>query len=203
MVEPARRNLLRYPGALLSDTTGAPCSAIGPNGQAAATGFTVGIPLVNARDAAGIETITWVPVLEEIRPAQDAGCPSRGPFSLVYLSTLDDCGPLEADPLPDRGLAAVRVNYPYQAATLSGFRRMPPTDSDPLPPNWANVITADDASVQETNAAPGGVVEDSSTVGTYSGQFGLGVQLAFAGKTVRPFRKLVSAQAIYRREVFQ
>jgi len=40
-------------------------------------------------------------------------------------------------------------------------------------------------------------------VGPYAGTFGLGRQLALAGRTVRPFRKVVSAQAIYRREVVE
>lgn len=205
ITEPSRPNLLRYAGALLGDTTGAACSAVGPNGQAAATGFTVGIPLVDSRNANGVETITWVPVLEEIRAAQYSNCPSRGPFSLVYLGAQDVCGPLGADPVPDgaRGVAAVRINYPYQAAMLSGFRSSPPTADDPLPPNLSNPIEADDGSVQQNNGAPGGLLDDSAEAGTYAGGLGLGRQLALAGKTVRPFRKLISAQAIYRREVFQ
>ena len=36
----------------------------------------------------------------------------------------------------------------------------------------------------------------------YNGDYGLGQQYAWA-KTVRPYRSLISAQAIYRREVFQ
>lgn len=201
--DPARPTLLRYPGALLSADTSASCAAIGPNGQAAATGLIVGIPLVEARDASGAETIAWVPVLEEIRARQDLECPARGAFSLIYQPDLDACGALDGDPVVDRGFAAVRVNYPYQAATLSAFRPAPPTDTDPLPPNWANVITADDGAVQELNAAPGVPLGDDGRVGAYAGPFGLGRQLAFAGRTVRPFRRLVSAQAIYRREVFQ
>ena len=104
ITEPQRPNLLRYAGALMSDSSGTACSAIGPNGQAAATGLTVGIPLVETRDASGGESITWVPVLQEIRAAGDAECPSRGPFSLVYIATNDDCGALQADPLADRAL---------------------------------------------------------------------------------------------------
>ncbi|MBI4887199.1 MAG: pilus assembly protein [Acidobacteria bacterium] len=202
ITEPSRPNLLRYAGALLSDDTGAACSAVGPNGAAAPTGLTVGIPLVNSRDAGGVESITWVPVLEEIRSAQDAECPLRGPFSLIYLASQDECGPLDADPLPDRGLAAVRMNYPYQAATLSGFQPSPPTDSDPIPPNIANVILAEDGGVQQTNTAPGAPIDDGA-VGPYAGPFGLGRQLALAGRTVRPFRKLISVQAIYRREAVE
>jgi hypothetical protein len=202
ITEPSRPNLLRYAGALLSDGSGTACSAVGPNGQAAPTGLTVGIPLVTARGGNGAESITWVPVLEEVRAAQDAQCPQRGPFSLLYIPTSDECGALDADPLPDRGLVAVRVNYPYQAATLSGFQPATPTDTDPIPPNVANVISADDASVQENNAAPGSPLDDGS-VGPYAGPFGLGRQLALAGKTVRPFRKLISAQSIYRREAVE
>jgi len=203
ITDPTRPNLLRYPGALLSDGSGTGCSAVGPDGAASPTGLTVGIPLVVSRDGAGTETITWVPVLQEIRATRDLDCPARGPFSLIYLAAQDDCGSLGADPMPDRGLAAVRINYPYQAAMLSGFRASPPTASDPLPPNVSNVILADDSGVQQTNAAPGGPVDDPAAIGTYTGEFGLGRQLALAGRTVRPFRRLVSAQSIYRREVFQ
>ena len=201
ITEPSRPNLLRYPGALLSDDAGAACSAAGPNGAAGPTGFTVGIPLVDA--ATGVDTITWVPVLQEVRGLQDANCPSRGPFSLIYLAGQDECGPLDADPMPERGLAAVRINYPYQAAMLSGFRSSAPTDTDPFPPNVSNAITADDAGVQQNNVAPGDPIDDAGAVGAYAGGFGLGRQLALAGQTVRPFRKLISAQAIYRREVFE
>ena len=202
ITEPSRPNFLRYAGALLIDGTGAACSAIGPNGQASPTGLTVGIPLVNARSSDGVESITWVPVVQEIRAAQDADCPERGPFSLVYLASQDDCGALDADPLADRGLAAVRINYPYQAATLSGFQPAPPAGFDPIPPNIANVITAEDGGVQENNAAPGAPFDDGA-VGPYAGAFGLGRQFALAGRTVRPFRKLISVQAIYRREVVE
>jgi hypothetical protein len=192
---------VRYPGALLADDAGLACSAIGPYGEASPTGFAVGIPLLN-RDNGG-ESVTWVSVLQEIRPAQDSDCPARGPFSLVYLAAQDDCGPLDADPSATRGVAAVRVNYPYQAAMLSGFRPSAPTVSDPIPPNIGNPILADDGSIQETNVPPGGLLDDGGSVGAYAGPYGLGRQLALAGQVVRPFRRLVSAQAIQRREVFE
>ncbi len=204
ITEPQRPNLMRYAGALLADDSGNACSAVGPNGQADATGLTVGIPLVNDRDANGLETITWVPVVEEIRARADRDCPARGPFSLVYQPTADDCGPLAADPLTDRGIAAVRINYPYQAATLSAFRSTTTdVNVDPLPPNIGSFITADDGGVQQNNDAPGAPVDDGLTAGTYNGPFGLGRQYALAGQVVRPFRKLLSAQAIFRREVVE
>jgi len=43
----------------------------------------------------------------------------------------------------------------------------------------------------------------AAAVGAYAGAFGLGQHFALAGQTVRPFRKLISTQAIFRREVFQ
>ena len=202
ITEPSRPGLMRYAGALLTDSTGLACSAIGPGGQAAPTGLTVGIPLVESRDAIGVEAIRWVPVVEEIRAAQDAGCPSRGPFSLVYLANEDTCGPLDADPLTDRGLAAVRINYPYQAATLSGYRSSVPNAVDPMPPNVGSFIVADDGGVQELTPAPGGLLDDGA-IGPYAGPYGLGRQFALAGRTLRPYRKLISAQAIYRREVVE
>jgi hypothetical protein len=203
ITESSRPGLMRYAGALVSDGSGAACSAVGPNGQAAPTGLTVAIPLVNSRDAGGVETITWVPVLQEMRATLDADCPQRGAFSFVYAPNTDDCGALQSDPVPQRGLVAVRVNYPFQAAALTGFRASPPTDADPMPRNMANFIVADDAGVQQTNAPPGDPVDDPGAVGPYAGAFGLGRQFALAGKTVRPFRKVVSAQAIYRREVVE
>ena len=203
ITESSRPNLMRYAGALVNDGGAAACSAVGPSGQAAPTGLTVAIPLVNSRDASGVETITWVPVLQEIRATLDADCPVRGPFSFAYVANADDCGPLPSDPVPQRGLVAIRVNYPFQAAGLTGFRSSPPTDVDPMPRNIGNFIVADDTGVQQINAAPGDPVDDPGAVGPYAGSFGLGRQLALAGRTVRPFRKVVSAQAIFRREVIE
>jgi hypothetical protein len=71
-----------------------------------------------------------------------------------------------------------------------------------LPPNIGNPIDAQDGAVQELNAAPGTTLDDGA-VGPYAGAFGLGRQFALAGRTVRPFRKLISVQAMYRREVVE
>ena len=165
------RNLLRYPGALLTSAT-------------SPTGLTVAIPEVVARANDGTETIRWLSVLEEIRP--DPADPLSGPFSVLSTG-------------PDQGLVALRVNVPFQAAALSGYMHQGGGTFDP---NGTNVIVANDAGVAQVNAAPGGLVDADSSSPVYSGPFGLGQQLAL-GKTVRPFRKLVSAQSIYRREVFR
>jgi len=143
--------------------------------------LTVGIPRVATRGADGLETIRWVGVVEEI---------TNGSFSV-------------ASPLPQRGLAAVRINYPFQAAILSGFQQ---NAAGPFEPNLDNEILADDENVTESNAPSTGAVLGAGdfaadAVGTYAGPYGLGRQLAL-GQTLRPFRKLLSAQAIFRREVF-
>lgn len=175
---PGGPRLLRYPGALLLDA-------------ASPSGFTVGIPRVVARDASGVETIEWIAVIEEIR--SDPLDPTTGPFSVA--------APVVAT---QRGLVALRINYPYQAGALSGFQSNP---AGPFEPSVDNPIVADDGAVAELNAPLVGTVipEDPGAPagpGAYSGPYGLGRQLAFA-HTVRPFRKLLSAQAIYRREVFE
>lgn len=171
-IKGSTRRLLRFPGALLNDPT-------------TPSGLSVGIPRVESRGADGVETIRWVPVLEEI---------PNGSFSLVAPDPLN--------PPPQRGLVAVRLNYPFQAATLSGFQQGP---GGMFEPNLANRIQADDANVDDSanNPISGSPFADGElpTVGPYGGRFGLGGQLAFAGETLRPYRKLLSAQAISRREV--
>jgi hypothetical protein len=153
-------NVVRYPGAVFSD-------------PAATSGYRVLIPQITGRDEAGIETITWVDVLEEI---QQTGQPP--PFT------------------QDPRIIAVRINYPYQAAMLSGFR---PNPAGPYEPNivdsngnWG-VNEANDAEVSAPFPVPD--VESDVPIGPYSGPYGLGRQLAFA-KTVRPYRKLLSGEAI-------
>lgn len=165
------RRLLRYPGALLDAPT-------------TPSGFTVGIPFVQARDGNGVETIRWVPVLEEIR---NPNFPTESPFSMATPAGM-----------PERGLVSIRINFPYQASMLSGYR---PVAGDPTAPNIANRIQASDAGVVAENAAPGGLRADTGEAGPYAGTYGLGKMFAL-GEEVRPFRKLLSAQVIFRREVF-
>ena len=165
------RTLIRYPGALLGD-------ASDEGGEA----LTVGIPRVASHtqdiSTGTVETrIEWIPVLEEI---------ASGSFSLASTA-------------PQPGLAAIRLNYPFQGAMMTGFL---PNPEGPFEPTIGNPILADDEAVVENNEAPGTLLPDGGVVGTYSGPYGLGRQLAFA-REVRPYRKLLSAQAIYRREVFQ
>lgn len=151
---------LRYPGAVLTDGSG---------------GLTVGIPRVVSRDDEGRETIEWVAPIEEIRP--DPADPASGPFSVASSG-------------PERGLVAIRINYPFQAAMLVGFQ------------GGTSPIVADDDGVVELNGLPPGQapVALPGAVGVYGGPFGLGAHYNW-GVVRRPFRKLLVAQAVFRREV--
>jgi hypothetical protein len=184
----ADRRFIRYPGALLEDAS-------------TPTGYTVGIPLVSNRAADGVETIRWVPVVEEIDTEDSPG---------------DDTG---ANPDPFRissaqqGIVALRINYPFQSASMSSFRQ---NAAGPFEPSLGNPNAAEDGGVIELNPTerPGGLtgaplLSGNLYAGTYGGQFGMGAQGALGsqaltgGRPVRPYRRVISAQAVYRREIFQ
>lgn len=176
-------DVLRFPGALVRSELGGEAPSLNP------TGLTVRVPRVLRRDEDGVETVDFVRVVEEV--LADPDDPLSGPFS-VASSLIDD-----ADPTNDVlvGVAAVRVNIPMQAASLSGFR----AGADPFQPNIDQPILANDEGVNVVGDVPAGFVEGENL--TYSGRYGLGRQYAL-GQVVRPFRKLVRAQAVFRREAF-
>lgn len=165
------------PGAVLRETGG--------------NRYTVGVPRITGRDENGVETVTWLPVLEEIR--QTPGDVNTGTFSL-------------ASPCAERGLVSIRINVPYQATTLTAYRVVEP--GGPMTP-----IQANDGAVLANNEAPGGTPigtlpgdPEAGTIdpqNTYSGAYGLGNFYALGEDgPVRPFRRLISAQAMFRREVY-
>ena len=170
------RRLLRYPGTLVADAT-------------APSGLSVAIPYVTSRNELGKEHIVWVPVLEEIL---NPSFPSASPFSMTNPPSM-----------PQRGLVAVRINYPFQAATLSAYRPAPQGV-----PNIGNPTLANDGRVFQDGPLPTGqsLLPDTGEAGPYTGTYGLGKLYAQGpvalGLPVRPVYKLISAQAIFRREVF-
>jgi len=138
------------------------------------------IARVDGRSGNGAETITWVPVIEEVTP---------GAFSVASSQ---------------HGLVTLRINYPYQSASMSSFRQrdlsVPIGPSNQVAPNEADdnsVTTGPDNTYNPNGNAP----LQSASNDLYNGQYGLGTQYAWA-KNVRPYRSLISAQAIYRREAF-
>lgn len=159
------KNLVHYPGQLVANAN-------------TPTGMTVVIPIVQYTKGTGLlnpstdAIITTIPVVEEITPQAGADLfnpdPTWSPFNLLATNL----------PPSQRGLIALRINYPFQAATLSAYTV--------------------DASGQQAPVVTG----EDGDFGPYAGADGLG-RLAALGKTVRPFRKVLSAQAIFRREIFE
>lgn len=146
--------------------------------------LTVGVPNVVSRDANGVETIRWLRVLEEVKSNPNDA--NSGPFSLTSTG-------------PERGLVALRINCPYQASTMTAFRIEGGASS-------MNPVLANDGAVSQLNAAPGTALNGGPTEGAYAGGFGLGRFYAMGGNGqngVRPFRRLITAQSLFRREVYQ
>ncbi|MBK6941907.1 MAG: pilus assembly protein [Planctomycetes bacterium] len=139
---------------------------------------TVKVPLVVSRGADGVETIELRDVVEAIPGIAYAVDPSAPNTS---------------------GIAAVRVHVPFQAAALSGFQA---NAAGPFEPNLDGAIVADDAGVTVSSAPGDGALAGAgSELPTYAGPYGLGRQYAL-GKELRPFRKLITGQSLFRREVF-
>ncbi|MDX2175873.1 MAG: TadE family protein [Candidatus Sumerlaeia bacterium] len=165
--------LFRYPGALIERQALDPVVAYN-------SGYKVEIPTVVARDpSTGIETVEWVQVIEEI---------GTDPF------------PVNS---PEGGLVALRLHLPIQAPEMGGFRDTP---GGTLKGTYGYPNIADDASVTALNSPATGTPVDPVSPGLpgpYAGVYGLGRQHNPLAGTVRPYRKLITSQAIYRREVFQ
>jgi hypothetical protein len=173
------KKLLRYPGALVRSAS-------------APSGYTVEVPIVVARDEAGVETIKWARVLEEIDTeelASDDTPPSPDPFSIISK---------------ERGLVALRLNFPFQSSFISQGRRIDISKNNQEESAAIQAVIADDDKVQQMNSLQAGdqLVDPRQEAGPYAGSKGLGRQLAL-GQTLRPFRRILSLEAFFRREVFE
>jgi hypothetical protein len=183
-------SLLRYPGALITSS-----SATGKPGY---SGYTVAVPLVVSSSGVGPETIEWHAVLEEITDST-----GNGAFSVTSTPPSGMPG----------GVVAIRLNYPFQAATMAGYQAAPLDANGETLPNAFSPMIADDGGVTATNTSPGDgtptapdpppsdAQSGQSYAGPYGGTYGLG-EMGLYKKTVRPFRRVISAQAVVRREVF-
>ncbi|MEQ8764920.1 MAG: hypothetical protein RL885_13395 [Planctomycetota bacterium] len=179
MISDPGRNIVRYPGALVW--------RFDPNGGG---GYpTVLIPEVVVRTS-GAEVINLRKVVEEVK------VDGEGSFSVT--ATGEGVTP---------GRVRLRVNYPYQAATLSAYEYTDqdgnPIDGIPVGEDVINIpIEADDGSVI-VQEQPGGytLVGNGSEIGPYSGAYGLGRQYAL-NRELRPFSKLLVQLGERRRETF-
>ncbi|MDG1984174.1 MAG: TadE/TadG family type IV pilus assembly protein [Planctomycetota bacterium] len=132
------------------------------------TGLSVLVPRILERDPVTGEEISieLAPVLEEVAQSGQPG----------------------AFALSRGGIAAIRLNVPFQAAALTAFLQADGSDGRAI--------------VANTNLGGPNVVVGPGPdgAGPYSGSLGLG-QLEALGVSVRPFRRLVAAQALFRREL--
>lgn len=142
------------------------------------TGYLVMIPIVTSRDAStGEETgITLVEVVEEIDD-----------------DTTDAVSPHQ---ISDRAMVALRMRYPFQSGLMSmrlkGIGWVVANDPSPAPgnqPAGSTVVT-------------GGNQGSDNEFGIYSGRGSLGAHAKFTDR-IRPFRRVLMSQAIYRREVYR
>jgi hypothetical protein len=174
-IDGAMHDFLHFPGAVLHDANNPSL-------------FIVGIPMVND----SWSSMTWLPVLQEVVPASAATTPTDAPFSM-------------ASTIPNHelaGLVALRINYPFQAAGLVQYRIGDVPNA---------VVVADDSNLlanggSDATAVGGNLASPTSSqasIASYSGPLGLGALYANDNDhPVRPFRRLLTAQSIFRREVF-
>jgi hypothetical protein len=204
-------NMTRYPGTLVTNSETGEETVLIPivaYDRAADSSVADGVP--STIRAASETIVQWVAPVEEIQVDHD-GDPStfkRGPFALQRSGE-------SAATLPSfqYGMVALRINYPAQATTL--LNRIDNEDLTENPNGYRGgiIVLAGDTTVDASNdfsscytlATPSPRISPSSGVpgsNANAGEYGLG-ELEALTRIVRPYRKVMSFQAIYRREVFK
>ncbi len=180
--------LLRYPGALLVRTDGGVSATSGCD---AGSLYTVGIPQLD--EAAG--SVRWLPVVEE----------SPGPGALATRR--------EGFALSEGAWAGIRLHYPFQSAALLAGRETGIVDPA-TGRSTQSLIDADtshaDQGLESLGASllsAGGGATATTHLATYAGARGLGRVFSMPdasgnARAVRPYRRLLSATAGFRREIF-
>ncbi|MDA7951944.1 MAG: pilus assembly protein [Pirellulaceae bacterium] len=164
--------VLRYPGAVFRD------NYVDDDPTAPSpSGWLVSVPVYSSEN-----TYDLVPVFEEV------------PFA-------DGDEPFKVFEGNGQGVVSLRMNYPYQSAVMSGFDQ----PDSPFDPTIGSVKSAEAITINEIrdrlilqNVT---VIKSDNPFGPQAGSYGLGKQAAFA-KEVRPFRRVITLQAAYRREIF-
>ncbi len=185
--------MIRYPGAVLARTDGVSASSPCPEGSV----FTVGIAELD-RPASRIR---WRAVVSpEPVPGDPAATPGRDDYAL------------EAG-----GWAGVRVRYPFQSAALLASRETGVVDPATGRMTRTLVDVDGDGALVDTglesldaSLLPPGAADDalsSLSIQAYAGPRGLGRLFSLPdgggeARSVRPYRRLLSAVAGFRRETF-
>ena len=173
-----------------------------PNNNPSSGGF-----MPSTVQAAGETIVKWVAPVEEIRVDHDndASTPLQGPYPLLDLSetTLPSFQP---------GMVAIRINYPAQSTTMLNRIDLDDSVANPDGRRGGIIVLAGDTVIDSENDFSSCYVLDTPTprISPGSGQpgsnpnagaYGLG-ELEALTRVVRPYRKVMTFQAIYRREVF-
>ena len=190
-------NALRYPGALV---------------RTASDDYTVLIPrvaynyqgVVDGYQCSGETLVEWLAPVEEIRADhdQDPSTPDLGPYTLEF-----DSGSPPSLPSFSPGVVALRINYPTQSTTLLNRTDVP---NQGVPNQFRKrgqvLVAANDSLLSEGDTRCYTLVKPAGSAGNFAdphgGRYGLGSLPVLKGQ-VRPFRKVMSFQAIYRREVYR
>ena len=171
------QRMLRYPGTLLIRAT--PPSPACEEGSA----FAVMIPRIER----ATNSYRWLNVIEEsTNPNGATGSP--GQFQLSR-----------------GGWAGVRLNYPFQSVGLMAYR--PTGLIDPVTGREQLRLVDDTGPAPSAVPTVGTISQSDRGTGAYAGRAGLG--RFYAGtrangqpRAVRPFRRVLSASAGFRREFF-
>ncbi len=185
--------MIRYPGALLARSdgvsAGSPCSE--------GSVFTVGIPELDP--AAGVAH--WRSVVSpEPAPGNPGAAPGSDDFALAA-----------------GGWAGVRVRYPFQSGALLASRESGAVDPETGRMTQTLVDIADEGALVDMGLEALGATllpaladesaNPASPIPTYAGPRGLGRLYSIpdasgSARAVRPYRRLLSATAGFRREIF-
>ena len=130
----------------------------------------------------------------------DGATAKEGPYRLVSNSE-------SANDIPSfvRGMVAIRINYPAQSTTLINRTNLPAA-SNPTGKVGQVIVVADDQSLSDGDTGCYTLVVNDPSIANgpadpFGGRYGLGSLSVLKG-SVRPYRKVMTFQAIYRREVF-
>jgi len=142
--------------------------------------WSVSVPFKRTSGEKHDERIGWKPVLEEIR--ENPEDPESGSFSLQ---------PSEQGALP--GLVALRVNYPFQPMLMNWLPKSLLPDSVAISSEGKSSWASDLAEPREQSLGKTSLTHRPQRVGSR----------ASVNKTLNEYQHVLSAQAVFRREVFQ
>ena len=200
--------MTRYPGTIVQNSEGEETILIPIVEYRSSTASEIsgGGVFPDSIQVAGETVCEWVAPVEEITVDHDgdSSSPRLGPYALNSgdTATLDSFQP---------GMVALRINYPVQATSLPNRVKTSDLSGDDEQSRLSVMVIAGDTqlkggastgcySIQDPSPriSPGSGVPGSNA---NAGLYGLG-ELEVLGRVVRPYRKVMTVQAIYRREIF-